>query len=207
MQPTSNPNFFGVRLFPVSSDLMHWPTWYIYCLLRCLIEPRGLHTHMVQQRSICYLHWAVHQRHGEGRDWPLRPKKQQLSSVRQDVVCCKLWLVLGSRRLCGHLEGVCEEPRQRGAGAAGFASNGCSRTHGGVRRTWENPQVLQRRLSALNTVKQAIGLTMAVECQIVTINTHLWVGKQESLDIYLHEKLGIVTAKQDQPALALGYWN
>lgn len=183
---------------------------FIYCLLLLLIEPRGLHTRTGQWQSICYLCRAAHQRHGEGGDWPLKHKKQQLGSVRWDVACCRLWLVLWSRRLRWHLEGVCEELRQHGADAVGFACNGHLHTHRGVRRTWENPQILQWRLSALNTVKQAIGLTtafIAVECQIMTIAMHLWVRKQDPLGIYPQKKPGIVAAKQGEPALPLDYQN
>lgn len=210
MRPTSNPNLLGIWFFPKPSNLMPWSMRFIYCLLLLLIEPRGLHTRTGQWQSICYLCRAAHQRHGEGGDWPLKHKKQQLGSVRWDVACCRLWLVLWSTRLRWHLEGVCEELRQHGADAVGFACNGHLHTHRGVRRTWENPQILQWRLSALNTVKQAIGLTtafIAVECQIMTIAMHLWVRKQDPLGIYPQKKPGIVAAKQGEPALPLDYQN
>lgn len=198
MRPTSNPNLLGIWFFPEPSNLMPWSVRFIYCLLLLLIEPRGLHTRTGQWQSICYLCRAAHQRHGEGGDWPLKHKKQQLGSVRWDVACCRLWLVLWSRRLRWHLEGVCEELRQHGSDAVGFACNGHLHTHRGVRRTWENPQILQWRLSALNTVKQAIGLTtafIAAECQVMTIAMHLWVRKQDSLSIYPQNKPRIVAAK------------
>lgn len=46
------------------------------------------------------------------------------------------------------------------AHAADFACNVHLHTDKGIRRTEEKPQILWCRLSALNTIKEAIGLTI-----------------------------------------------
>lgn len=74
-RPTSKPNLLGIWFFSALSDLMPWPMRFIYCLLLHLIEPRGLHTHTGQWRSICYLCQAAHQRQGRWRGSAIKAQK------------------------------------------------------------------------------------------------------------------------------------
>lgn len=129
---------------------------------------------------------------------PSSTKSNSWSLCWGNMVHCWFWLVLWSRRLLWHLEGVCEELRQHRADEADFAYNVHLHTDRGVKRTWEKPRILWCSLSALNTVKKATCVTInfiAAEHQIMTIIVHLRVRTQEYWSIYLHKKLGIVATK------------